>query len=89
MKSYSEQILTGIGLTFAASVLVPLLKSATSPAFTYRPVGLLTAKSELQQRLSSVGARTKEELEDFLAEVEFERFKRKIDVEVGSDRRHL
>lgn len=85
MKVSAEGALTGIGLTFAATVLVPMLRSVTRPVVQGSQAGLVTAGLEVQKRLSYAGSMLKEEMEDFMAEVEFERFKKRIDLEIGSD----
>lgn len=85
MKVHPEQALTGLGLTFAVSVLVPMLRRTGNLMWGQGREGLAMTAHEMQKRLEYVGAVAREELEDFMAEVEFERFKRKIDRDIGSE----
>ncbi len=78
MNLKAEQLVTSVGLLFAASVLVPKLKTITKPAISGGLSGASLAGNEVRKRFSFV----REELEDFMAEVQFERFKKRIDSEM-------
>ncbi|HWQ71424.1 MAG TPA: DUF5132 domain-containing protein [Desulfitobacteriaceae bacterium] len=72
--------LTGAALILAASALVPVVGK------TLRPLAVLGIKGALSL---ADGTRTtlflvKEEIEDIVAEAQFERIKRQLDKEVGS-----
>jgi hypothetical protein len=78
MKLKPEQFVTGAGLLLAASVLVPALKTVLKPAVTGGLTGAAVVGNEARKRFSFV----REELEDFMAEVQFERLKKRIDSEM-------
>ncbi|CAM3810075.1 hypothetical protein [Alicyclobacillus pomorum] len=78
MNWKAEQWVASVGLMFAASVLVPKLKTVAKPAISGGFTGASLAGNEVRKRFSLV----REELEDFMAEVQFERFKKRIDSEM-------
>ncbi|MDB5055323.1 MAG: hypothetical protein JWM44_3373 [Bacilli bacterium] len=81
MKQKSvEQIIVGAALTLAASALLPIVKT------TIRPIaisGIQGAKA-LTTQVKSTFQRTREELEDIVAEAKFERLKKQLDHEIAS-----
>lgn len=83
MKLNTEQLLTGAGLALGTVVLMPLVKRAAQPILGSGVVGATLAGTGVRQRLSFV----REELEDFMAEVQFERLKQRLDKETGSGNR--
>jgi hypothetical protein len=78
MNLKAEQWISGVGLLFAASVLIPNLKALAQPAISGGLTGASLAGNEVRKRFSFV----REELEDFMAEVQFERLKKRIDREM-------
>lgn len=73
-----ERVIIGAALTMAASVLLPIAKKAI-------PALVQTGRSEmggLAQRTKSMIQMAREEVEDIVAEAQFERMKRSLDAEI-------
>jgi hypothetical protein len=75
-----EKLIMGAALVAAATVIVPIAKS------TFRPLlaNGLTAGEGLMKRTKSYIQIAKEELEDIVAEAQFERMKKQLDREIAS-----
>lgn len=73
-------MLTGAGMVLAGLVVLPMLKGLRQTV-SVTQLGAGVAGEELRRRFSFV----REEAEDFWAEVQFERFRRQIDREMGSE----
>lgn len=78
-KAHSmESIVIGIGIGLFATILIPVLKKQLKPASAAVATGAL-AMSESARKWIEVA---KEEVEDVVAEAQFERMKRKIGQEL-------
>lgn len=78
MKWNAEQFLTGAGMMLAATVLLPVLKAVAVPVIVTTATGAQVVGSEVRKKLSFA----REEFEDFIAEVQFERLKHHIDRDI-------
>ncbi|KEO82218.1 hypothetical protein [Tumebacillus flagellatus] len=74
-----EGIVTGIGLTLATAVLFPVLREIAKPIAA---AGVQSASS-LSHQLKSGVAYVREEIEDIVAEAQWERMKKSIDLEIA------
>ncbi|MFC5447429.1 DUF5132 domain-containing protein [Paenibacillus aestuarii] len=74
-----DKIIIGTALTVAASALIPIAKS------TLRPLASAGAQggAGLLQRARSALQVAREEMEDIVAEAQFERMKRQLDKEIA------
>jgi len=79
MKFSVENTVASGGLVLAVSVLLPILKSVSGPALTGARVGT----GALFQGVSNTVSYLKEEVEDFVAETQFERLKKRIDSDMN------
>jgi hypothetical protein len=79
-----EGVVTGIGLTLAASVLLPVVKQVARPL---AEAGLQSAVL-LGQQVKSGVSYLKEEIEDIVAEAQFERMKQSIDYDMEQGEEH-
>jgi hypothetical protein len=79
-----EGVVTGIGLTLAASVLLPVVKQVARPL---AEAGLQSATLLASQVKSGVSY-LKEEIEDIVAEAQFERLKKSIDLDIANGEEH-
>jgi hypothetical protein len=75
LKLNAENVLAAAGLTLAASVLVPMLRGVAGAGGSTALEGAAEMGDRARKGLSFV----REELEDFFAEVQFERIKNRID----------
>jgi hypothetical protein len=73
VKLNAENLLAAAGLTLAASVLVPMLKGVAKAGSRGAIVGVIGMSDRAREGWSFV----QEEIEDFIAEVQFERLKNK------------
>lgn len=74
-----EKVIIGTAIALAASALVPIAKSALRPIVgngAQGGVGLL-------QRTRSMLQMAREEVEDIIAEAQFERMKKQLDKEIA------
>lgn len=67
--------MTGIGLALAASVLLPVVKAVARPMLAAGMQGAVTVGNQVRSGVSYI----REEVEDLLAEAQFERMKNQID----------
>ncbi|BCJ88382.1 DUF5132 domain-containing protein [Effusibacillus dendaii] len=74
-----KKVVTGVALTLAAPVVLPIAKNVLQPLLVLGRKGA----SELANRTRYAMEYTREEIEDFIAEAQFERMKRKFDRELG------
>ncbi|MCL6600141.1 MAG: hypothetical protein K6T81_15595 [Alicyclobacillus macrosporangiidus] len=79
MKLNAENLLAAAGLSLAASVLVPMLKGVVGAESR----GAFAGAVGMSDRGRKAWSFVQEEIEDFLAEVQFERIKNNIDREMG------
>lgn len=70
-----EGMVTGIGVAVAASILLPVVKSVARPVLTAGVQGATIIGNQVRSGVSYI----KEEVEDIVAEAQFERIKRNID----------
>ncbi|WP_233455235.1 DUF5132 domain-containing protein [Paenibacillus elgii] len=75
-----EKWLVGAALAFAASALLPVVKTTLLPVAEAGYQGLRSAAGAARSSLQ----RAREELEDIVAEAQFERMKKKLDLEIAS-----
>lgn len=73
-----EGILTGIGLSLAATVLLPVIKNTARPLTLAGIQGATLLGNEIKSGISYI----KEEIEDIIAEAQFERMKKSIDKDI-------
>ncbi|WAH37119.1 hypothetical protein [Alicyclobacillus dauci] len=69
MKLTPEHVLTSIGLTLAATMVVPIAKRMKEPGLHRGRIAASLVGIEMRKRLAYVS----EEIEDFVAEVQYER----------------
>jgi hypothetical protein len=81
VKLNAENLLAAAGLSLAASVLVPMLREVANTRSRGTSARVLGISDRARRGWSFV----QEEMEDFLAEVQFERLKKRIDREMGSE----
>ncbi|MFD0693951.1 DUF5132 domain-containing protein [Paenibacillus sp. GCM10027628] len=74
-----DKIIVGTALTVAASALLPIAKTALQPLAAAGMEG----GANLLQRARSLFQMAREEVEDIVAEAQFERMKRQLDKEIG------
>lgn len=82
MAQYNlEKIATGIALTLAAPIILPIA------AHVLRPVAVLGARGaeKLVDQAKYAIQLAREEVEDLVAEAQFERMKRQIDKELAPE----
>lgn len=73
-----EGIVTGLGVALAASVLLPVAKSVARPLAAAGVQGAAALRDQVQSGLSYL----KEEIEDIVAEAQFERLRDSIDQDI-------
>ncbi len=79
-----EKVIVGAALTMAASVLLPIAKKSIPSLVQTGRMEL----GELASRTKSMIQMAREEMEDMVAEAQFERMKRQLDREIyEGDRR--
>ncbi|MDB5084341.1 MAG: hypothetical protein JWN30_1227 [Bacilli bacterium] len=71
----AEGILTGVGVILAAAVLLPMVESVSRPLAQAGVQGVVL----LGNRVKGGVALIKEEVEDLVAEAQFERMRKSID----------
>jgi len=74
-----DKIIIGTALTVAASALIPIAKSTLQPLAAAGMQG----SAGLLQRVRSALQVVREEVEDIVAEAQFERMKRELDKEIA------
>jgi hypothetical protein len=79
VKLNAENVLAAAGLTLAASVLVPMLRDVAGSMGS----GALEGAVGMTGRARKGWSFIQEEVEDFFAEVQFERMKNRIHREIG------
>lgn len=82
-KQVVEKMVVGAALSVAASALLPIARETL-------PLLMKTGRrgaEELFQRTKESAQRVREEIEDIVAEAQFERMKRKFDQEIFSAER--
>jgi hypothetical protein len=80
MQKNIEKLIIGAALVAATSVILPIAKSTLRPLLANG----LTAGEGLKNRARSYFQIAKEEVEDIVAEAQFERMKKRLDKEIGS-----
>jgi hypothetical protein len=75
-----EKIIIGAALVAASSVILPIAKKTLRPLLANG----LTAGEGLMHRARSYVQIAKEEVEDIVAEAQFERMKKQLDKEISS-----
>lgn len=75
-----EGMITGVGLALAASVLLPVVKNAARPLTAAGIQGINLVGNQVKSGLGYL----REEVEDLVAEAQFERFKQSMDEEIQS-----
>ncbi len=84
-KSYSlESIAMGVGIGLLATILLPVLKKQIRPATG----AVATGATALTQGVRKWYEVTKEEIQDIVAEAQFERMKRSLDQEISEEEPH-
>jgi hypothetical protein len=73
-----EGIVTGVGLALAASVLLPAAKRVAGPLAVAGMQGVAALRDQVKSSVTYV----KEEIEDIVAEAQFERLKNSIDQDI-------
>lgn len=81
IQKHFEKIIVGTALTVAASVIVPIAKNTLRPLAS---AGIMGTK-ELMNRAKSAVVIAREEVEDIIAEAQFERMKKQFDRELESE----
>ncbi|WP_018131182.1 DUF5132 domain-containing protein [Effusibacillus pohliae] len=79
MQGNLEKIVTGIALALAAPVVLPIAKNVLRPLAV---IGIRGAE-ELVNRAKYAVQITREEMEDIIAEAQFERMKKQLDREIA------
>jgi hypothetical protein len=74
-----DKLIVGAALAAAASALLPIAKSTLRPLLANG----LTAGDGLMNRARSIVQIAKEEVEDIVAEAQFERMKKQLDKEIA------
>jgi hypothetical protein len=74
-----DKLIVGAALAAAASALLPIAKSTLRPLLANG----LTAGEVLMQRARSIVQIAREEVEDIVAEAQFERMKKQLDKEIA------
>jgi hypothetical protein len=74
-----EQLIVGTALALSASVLLPIIKTSLRPLSQNSMVSV----NGLISRARSIVQYTKEEIEDIVAEAQFERVKKQFDQEIA------
>jgi hypothetical protein len=74
-----DKLIVGAALAAAASALLPIAKSTLRPLLANG----LTAGEGLMNRARSIVQIAKEEVEDIVAEAQFERMKKQLDKEIA------
>lgn len=80
MQRNIEKVIIGAALALAASALLPIAKSALRPL----AAGGVQSGAGLLQRTRSLIQMAREEVEDIVAEAQFERMKKQLDKEIAS-----
>lgn len=75
-----DKIIIGSALAIAASALLPIAKSTMQPIAAAGMQG----SAGLMQRARSLLQIAREEMEDIIAEAQFERMKKQLDKEIAS-----
>lgn len=73
-----EGIVTGVGLALAASVLVPAARRIAKPLAIAGMQGAVVLRDQVKSGVTYL----KEEMEDIVAEAQFERLKNSIDQDI-------
>ena len=73
-----EGIVTGVGLALAASVLLPAAKRVARPLAIAGVQGAVALRDQVKSGVSYI----KEEVEDIVAEAQFERLRNSIDQDI-------
>jgi hypothetical protein len=81
MQRNVEKIIVGAALTVAASALLPILKSTLKPLLS----GGVQGAEGLANRAKYAFQIARDEVEDIIAEAQFERMKKQLDKEIGSE----
>lgn len=78
IQKHIEKVIVGTALAIAASALIPIAKS------TLRPLAAsgMQGGADLLNRARSVFQKAREEVEDIIAEAQFERMKRQFDKDI-------
>jgi hypothetical protein len=79
INSTPEGIVTGVGLTLAAALLMPVIRQVAQPIAA---AGLQSA-ALVNQQLKSGISYIREEIEDIVAEAQWERLKQSIDRDIN------
>jgi hypothetical protein len=80
LQKNMDKLIVGAALVAAATVIVPIAKSTLRPLLASG----LTAGEGLMKRAKSYVQIAKEEVEDIVAEAQFERMKKQLDREIAS-----
>ena len=80
MQKNIEKLIMGAALVAASSVIVPIARSTLQPLLASG----LTAGEGLMKRARSYVQIAREEMEDIVAEAQFERMKKRLDKEIAS-----
>lgn len=81
LQKNAEKIIVGAALAVAASALLPILRSTLKPLAQTGMQGSLG----LADRLRYAVQVARDEVEDIIAEAQFERMKKRIDDEIAGD----
>ena len=74
-----EGIVTSVSIAVVASVLLPVIKEATRPLL----ISGIRGMESLTDQVKTCASYLREEVEDIVAEAQFERLKLSIDQEIG------
>lgn len=79
INSTPEGIVTGVGLTVAAALLMPVIREVAKPIASAGVQSVSLVNRQLRSGISYI----REEIEDIVAEAQWERLKRSIDRDIN------
>mgnify|MGYP001351526666 CR=1 FL=1 len=78
----AEKLIAGAALAFAASTIWPIVKNTLKPL---AETGIQGAASGLTDRLRYAVQVARDEIEDIIAEAQFERMRKRLDQEIAEE----
>ncbi|RKP49920.1 DUF5132 domain-containing protein [Cohnella endophytica] len=82
LEKNAEKLIVGAALAYAASTLWPIARNALKPS---AETGTQGAAAGLTGRIQYVLQVARDEIEDIVAEAQFERMKKKLDQEIAAE----
>ena len=79
INSTPEGIVTGVGLTLAAALLMPVIRQVAQPIAAAGVQSVALVNQQLKSGISYI----REEIEDIVAEAQWERLKQSIDRDIN------